>query len=137
MGAFGYSQAILRVFGDTLVPEEVSKLLGCEPTTSERKGAEIVGPKTGRVRIARTGLWSLQATRTEPEDLSEQIDELLRKLTDDMQAWTKIRETCRIDLFVGLFMDSGSNGLSVLSKDLLALGGRGIELSIDVYDHSE
>ena len=137
MGPFGYSQATLRIFGDSLVPEDVSRLLGCEPTTSERKGEQIVGPNTGTSRVARTGRWSLQAARTEPEDLSEQIDELLGNLTTDMRAWAKIRETCRIDLFLGLFMDSGNNGLSVSSAQLLALGERGIELGLDVYDHSE
>ncbi|MET0332528.1 MAG: DUF4279 domain-containing protein [Dyella sp.] len=136
MGPFRYSQAALRIFSDSLVPEDVSRLLGCEPTISERKGEQIVGQTTGTVRVARTGLWSLQAARTEP-DLSEQIDELLGKLTSDMRAWAKIRETCRIDLFVGLFMDSGNNGLSVSSAHLLALGERGIELDFDVYDHSE
>jgi hypothetical protein len=89
------------------------------------------------VRAARTGQWHLQAARKEPEDLSGQIDELLGKLTGDMQAWATIRETCRIDLFVGLFMNSGNNGLSVSPSHLLALGERGIELGLDVYDPSE
>jgi hypothetical protein len=137
VGPFGYSQAALRIFGDSLVPEDVSRLLGCEPTASERKGEQIVGPRTGTVRVARTGRWSLQAARAEPEGLSGQIDELLGRLTNDMRAWAKVSGTCRIDLFVGLFMDSGNNGLSVSPVHLLALGERGIELGLDVYDHSE
>jgi len=137
VGSFGYSQATLRISGHTLIPEDVSKLLGCEASATERLGQHIVGPRTGTVRVARTGLWRLQATRMEPEDLSGQIDELLGKLTSDMRAWATIRETCRIDLFVGLFMNSGNNGLSVSPAHLLALGERGIELGLDVYDHSE
>lgn len=137
MGPFGHSQATLRVFGDSLVPEDVSKLLGCEPTTSERMGEQIAGQSTGALRIARTGLWRLRAERTEPENLPRQIDELLGKLTHDMSAWATIRETCRIDLFVGLFMNSGNNGLSLSPAHLLALGERGVELGLDVYDHSE
>jgi len=134
VGPFGYSQATLRILGDALVPELVSGLLGCEPTASECKGEQIVGPTMGTVCVARTGQWRLQATRAEPEDVTGQIDELLGKLTNDMQAWATIRETCRIDSFVGLFMNSGNNGLSMSPKHLLALGERGIELSLDVYD---
>ncbi|TBR40414.1 MULTISPECIES: DUF4279 domain-containing protein [Dyella] len=137
MGPFGHSQATLRIFGDCLVPEDVSRLLGCEPTACERKGEQIVGQSTGTVRIARTGLWRLRAERTEPEDLPGQIDGLLGKLTSDMAAWATIRETCRVDLFVGLFMNSANNGLSLPPAHLLALGERGIELGLDVYDHSE
>lgn len=137
MGPFEYSQATLRIFGDTLVPDDVSRLLGCEPSFSARNGQHIVGPKTGAVRVVRTGSWRLQANRTEPEDLAAQIDELLGKLTSDMSAWAKVRETCRIDLFVGLFMNSGNNGLSISPAHLRSLGERGIELGLDVYDHSD
>ncbi|GGA29610.1 DUF4279 domain-containing protein [Dyella nitratireducens] len=137
MARFESSQAALRIFGDSLLPEEVTRLLGCAPTASERKGERIAGPKTGTVRVARTGLWRLRATEQAPEDLPGQIDELLGRLTSDMSAWAKIRETCRIDLFVGLFMSSGNNGLSISPAQLLALGERGIELDLDVYDHSE
>lgn len=137
MGPFGYSQATLRIFGDSLVPEDISRLLGCEPTTSQRLGERVVGERTGTVRAARKGQWHLQAMRREPEGLSEKIDELLGKLTSDMRAWATIRETCRVDLFVGLFMNSGNNGLALSPSHLLALGDRGIELGLDVYDPSE
>ena len=137
MGPFGHSQATLRIYGDSLDPDAVSRLLGCEPTVAERKGEHIVGPKTGAVRVVRTGSWRLQATRTEPEDLPAQIDELLGKLTSDLGAWAKVRETYRIDLFVGLFMNSGNNGLSISYAHLRSLGERGIELGLDVYDHSD
>ncbi|AIF46373.1 DUF4279 domain-containing protein [Dyella japonica] len=137
MAVFERSQATIRVFGDSLNPEEVTAILGCEPTTSQRMGEEIIGQKTGTVRVARTGLWRLRATQRDPEDLPGQIDELLGRLTDDMRAWSTVRETCQIDLFVGLFMSSGNNGLSISPEHLLALGERGIELGLDIYDHSE
>ncbi|WP_233496888.1 DUF4279 domain-containing protein [Dyella sp. AtDHG13] len=82
-------------------------------------------------------MWRLQVQRAEPEDLAGQIDELLGVLTDDMAAWAAVRETCRINLFVGLFMNSSNNGVSLSPAHLLALGERGIELGLDVYDHSE
>lgn len=137
MLVFERSQATIRVFGDLLNPEEVTTLLGCEPTTSQRIGDEIVGHTTGAVRVARTGLWRLSATQRDPEDLPGQIDELLGRLTGDMSAWATVRQTCRIDLFVGLVMSSGNNGLSIPPEQLLALGERGIELNLDIYDHSE
>ncbi|RUL75964.1 DUF4279 domain-containing protein [Dyella choica] len=137
MALFKNSRATIRVMGNSLRPEEVTRLLGYEPTVSQRMGEHIVDPKTGVVRIAKTGMWRLQAEQREPEDLPGQIDELLGKLTGDMRAWATVRETCQIDLFVGLFMSSGNNGLSISPEQLLALGERGIELGLDIYDHSE
>lgn len=137
MGQFRSSQATLRVIGDALLPDEVTKLFGCEPTASQRKGERFVGQKTGSEWTAKTGMWRLEASEREPEELSAQVAELLGKLPGSMDVWARIRETSEIDLFVGLFMSSGNNGLSISPGQLLALGERGIELVMDVYDPSE
>jgi len=136
MPSFERSRASLRVTGDALVPEEISRLLGTEATQAQRKGDDIIGASSGQVRIAKIGMWRLIAESREPEDLGDQIDELLGKLTDDLAVWAKIRETCCIDLFCGLFMGSGNDGISLLPRHLLLLGERGIELGLDVYDCS-
>ena len=56
-GAIDSSCAGLRIFGDSLIPEEVTNLLGCEPTEARRKGDVI--PDTHYHRIAETGSWIL------------------------------------------------------------------------------
>jgi hypothetical protein len=85
------------------------------------------------VRIARTGAWHLSATDREPEDLDGQVNELLSKLTDDLTVWTSIAKKYRVDLFCGLFMHQGNEGLSVKPESLAALGLRRIELGLDIY----
>lgn len=39
--------------------------------------------------------------------------ELLGKVTSDIAVWREVAHTCRVDLFCGLFMGSGNDGLSV------------------------
>ena len=119
--------------GDDLSPEDVTALLGSEPTKSETKGQEIVGPKTGRVRAARSGSWRLKAKDREPEDLDGQIFELLDQLTDDLGTWKGLGENLTIDLFVGLFMTETNEGMSISPEALNALAIRGISLGLDVY----
>jgi hypothetical protein len=63
MAAFDHSLVTLRFFGDDLLPEEVSALLGATPTASHHKGQELRGNQSGTVRIARTGSWQLDAAR--------------------------------------------------------------------------
>jgi len=53
------SAAGLRIIGDDVVPEEITRVLGCEPTSTTVKGQVIRGKKTGQERIARTGSWHL------------------------------------------------------------------------------
>jgi len=136
MAAFDHSLVALRFFGDDLLPDEISALLGATPTVSHHKGEELKGSQSGTVRIARTGSWRLSAPRREPEDLEAQIFEILDQLTGDLAIWESLARF-RPDLFCGLFMGSGNDGVSLSPRALLALGQRGIELGLDIYDAEE
>ena len=136
MGAFDHSEVTLRFFGDDLVPEEVSALLGASPTVSYQKGQELVGRNTGTVRIAKTGSWRLRATRREPEDVESQVFEILNQLTQDLGAWAVLASRYEPDLFCGIFMRGTNDSLPLSARVLLALGQRGISLGMDVYDAS-
>lgn len=137
MPSFERSRVTLRIAGDLLVPDKVSRMLGGGPTASQQKGDEMIGQSTGQVRIARTGMWTLRALTREPEDLCGQIDEILGKLTNDLAIWADVRRSFRMDLFCGLFMGSGNDGVSLPPDRLQALGERGIELALDIYDSTE
>jgi hypothetical protein len=136
MGALDHSIATLRLFGDDLVPEEITALLGAPPTEARTKGESITSPSTGNVRIARTGSWRLRATRREPEDLEGQIFEVLDRLSNDLDVW---RSLSRFEphFFCGIFMRSSNDGMDLSAKALLALGQRGIGLSLDIYDATD
>ena len=133
MAAVQCSVASLRIMGDDLLPDEVSRLLGRVPTHSEFKGQEITGRRSGHKRIAKAGMWRIEASRCEPEDLDGQVTEILALLSDDLTAWRSLSERYRIDLFCGLFLGSGNEGLSLSPPTLIALGCRGIELGLDIY----
>src|SRR5262245_16606318 len=90
--------ATLRVGGDALIPAEITRLLGCEPTDAQAKGQQIVGARTGQVRVARVGLWRLEAADRNPGDLDAQIDELLGKVTTDLDVWGAIAAKFEMDL---------------------------------------
>ncbi|URL59849.1 DUF4279 domain-containing protein [Luteibacter flocculans] len=64
------------------MPDKISSMLGSGPTHSQHMGDEL-GNSTGRVSIARTGMWRLTASDREPEDLCGQIDEILGKLSSN------------------------------------------------------
>lgn len=129
--------ATLRIMGDDLRPDEITRMLGCEPTFSQIKGEELIGRKTGFVRIAKFGMWQLQATDREPGNLDEQIEELLDKLSGSVDNWNDISNKFEIDLFCGLFLARSNEGLSISPKSLAALGGRSIELDLDIYGSSD
>jgi hypothetical protein len=127
------SAVTLRISGDDLIPDEITRLLGASPTHAQTKGDKIVGKKTGHVRIAKCGMWRLCASDREPEDMDGQIREILSQATDDLTVWQSITKKYHADLFCGLFMRVGNEGLTISSESLHALGARGIEMGLDIY----
>jgi hypothetical protein len=127
------SKTTLRIFGDDLDPDEVSRLLGGIPTLSEKKGDAIT--KKSGTRIARTGRWDLRAEprSASPEDVDGQIAELLSKLTPDISVWKALAGKYKMDFFVGLFMKESNEGLVVSATTMKLLGERGISLGFDIY----
>ena len=119
--------------GDALVPEEITALLGVSPTTAQIKGEKIVSSKTGKERIAKSGMWRLRATPCEPEDIDDQIHEILSQMTDDLAVWQRIGKKYKMDLFCGLFMGCSNEGFSISPQSLAALGARGVEMGLDIY----
>ncbi len=137
MAVLSGSAASLRFFGDDLDPDELTLLLGHQPTNSERKGQEIVSKITGKKRTARSGGWRLSAERREPGDLDAQISEVLGQLTDDMSIWQDLTSRFRADVFCGLFMEEGNEGISLSNETLQRLAERGLTIDFDIYDSSD
>jgi hypothetical protein len=54
-------------------------------------------------------------------------------VTGDIETWKALTSRFRVDLFCGLFMSGGNEGLAISPGVLFALGQRGIELALDVY----
>jgi hypothetical protein len=132
MACIGKSAATLRISGDDLVPEDVSILLGSQPTTSYRKG-DVKSMRSGGELKRKTGSWSLQTADHEPENLDMQVAELLGGLTQNLDIWVALSQRFKLDLFCGLFMECTNEGLSLSPETLRQLGVRGIEIGLDIY----
>jgi hypothetical protein len=127
------SVVTLRIMGDDIIPDEITKLLGASPTHAQTKGDKIVGKNTGYVRIARSGMWRLCASDRKPENMDGQIQEIFSQLTGDLAVWQGITKRFRVDLFCGLFMGCSNDGLTLSPESLTTLGERGIKMGLDIY----
>lgn len=126
------SVVALRIGGDDLDPEKITEMLGCAPTKKQTKG-QVIKSKSGSERIVKTGMWLLSASDCKPENIDGKIYEIFSKLTDNTAIWKSISDQYKLDLFCGLFMNEGNEGLSISSESLKVLGLRDIELGFDIY----
>lgn len=135
MGAFDHSTASLRIFGDDLVPDEVTQILGCTPTMAYLKGQPR---RPGSKHCWRFGGWLLDAEDAEPEDLEAQINYILDQINPDLNVWREqILARFEVNFFCGLFMKSGNDGFELQPATMRRLAERELEIGFDVYDHEE
>jgi hypothetical protein len=65
------------------------------------------------------------------------VTQLLSGLTTDMAVWNALSTRFQADVFCGLFLQEGNQGLSLSPSTLIALGRRGLPLALDVYAPGE
>jgi hypothetical protein len=128
MSALSKTAASLRLFGDDLNPDEVTRLLGKEPDVAERKGD--IRPSGSTVRRGR---WSVKVGRRAPGDLDGQIAELLAGTTEDLAVWQRLTSVYAANVFCGLFLEQENEGVDVSPQTLRMLGERGVKLQLDIY----
>ena len=135
MAAFDHSLVTLRFFGDDLLPEEVSacsERLQPHRITRGRNSeatnqAPCVSPglEAGNLmrRVVSLKIWKRRSSRSSINSPAISPYGTLARF--------------RPDLFCGLFMGSSNDGVSLSPRALLALGERGIELGLDIYEADE
>ena len=133
MAEVSKSKATLRVIGDSLVPDDITRMLGTRPTKSQIKGQSLPTKTPDRSRIAKRGSWHLSAAPSEPSNIDQQVKDLLEMLTDDLSVWDTLRNDYRVDMFCGLFMKEFNEGMTLSPGTLKLLADRGIDLDLDIY----
>ena len=131
MAHLHHSVAALRIFGDMLNPDEISRLLGGVPTESFSKGQ--AKPSKTKEIIRKSGGWILNAADQEPGNLDAQVEEIFGQLTKDLSVWAALSKEYKVDLFCGFFMSETDEGIEVSAKTLQTLGERGIKFGVCIY----
>lgn len=136
VGQIHRSEACLRIFGTELVPEEITRLLQCEPTVAQRTG-DVIHYQSGRERVVKCGNWRLQAATAAPEDINGQIRAILSKVESSPVVWKALVQRFEVDMFCGLFMQGSNDGFSLAPDVMALLSERGIVIGFDIYDASD
>jgi len=134
MAALHESAVTLRIGGDALEPDEVSRSLGCQPSFAFAKGDIKLSKRRPIVRIVRkSGMWALNATKHQPADLDAQIAEIFSRLPADLAVWAKLGKEFDMDIFCGFWMRETDEGMTVSVETMKVLSDRGIRLGFCVY----
>lgn len=125
----------LRITGKALQPDELSKLLNMQPTRSQTTGQVFKSP-SGKERVAKFGMWLLDAEDEGFSDLDAKIIEFANRLPKDSEVWKEVRAGNEVDFYCGFFMGESNDMLYLSSEAVLAIGSFGASITLDTYDTS-
>ena len=123
----------LRVCGNDLDPDAVSRALGCLPSRSQRKGEPVLSSAGEVKRTARTGSWLLDRPVGAEATVGEAIHALLASLPDDRSVWASLTSRFAVDLLCDLTVRCVNRGFELPPGVLALVAERGITLGFDIF----
>jgi hypothetical protein len=122
------------VFGDSLEPEEVSALLGRDPTRCHRKGDPRRSDGSGKTRaVEPTGAWILDSWLPEKAEIEEHAEALLAAVSNDSDEWASLTARFSASILCSAFLDQYNEGFELSPRLAQSLADRGLVIAFDVY----
>ncbi|MFA0792285.1 DUF4279 domain-containing protein [Microbulbifer echini] len=120
------------MFGDDLIPEEVTELLGVEPSQSYKMGDE----RPRGSQYYKTGGWLIKSGEVpigESREGEEKFEEWLSELPDDKFAWSSLIEKFEIKARLVGYTDQWNADYTISPGALNESTKRGLPLMIDPF----
>src|ERR1051325_936803 len=120
-------QLTLSIHRDELDPDEISRILGCAPTGSHRRGDS---GRSGTPRAQGAWLYSVEAKApTGPEEL---VHLLLARLPTDDLVWANLRARFKLRLSFGIFTERWNRGFDLTPQAVSRISAFGAGLDVDI-----
>jgi hypothetical protein len=120
----------LRVTGDNLDPERITRMLGVPPTVAARRGEAIdIG---GVPVMQRTGVWTYALPASPEWELGDAIDTLLDRLPHDPALWESLASWASVAVICGLFIHDADRAADLAPDTLARLAERRLALSLQI-----
>jgi hypothetical protein len=120
----------LRVFGDALEPDEVSALLGHQPTRFHRKGDKK--SRSGNA-VEPTGAWILDSALSEKAEIEEHVESLLSLISNDSDEWANLTASLSASILCSVFLDQYNEGFELSPRLSQSMAERGLVIAFDIY----
>ena len=120
----------LRVTGDDLDPERITRMLNANPTRAARKGEAI--DLDGVPVAQRTGIWSYTLPASPEWELGDAIDTLLERLPADPALWESLAVWAEVVVVCGLYVHDIDRAADLAPDTLARLAERRLSLRLEI-----
>jgi hypothetical protein len=132
-GVIDESGVTFAVYGDDLIPKDVTELLGVKPTRSFLPGYR----RNPSSRPMPHGGWFLEVREKTPDGPEAQLRKLLMKLPTSENVWKTLKARYKVQIRFGLHMTGWNKGFELSSTLIRRLAKIGVDLEFDVYAYGE
>ena len=124
--------ACLRICSKTMNVTEITNTLATVPTKAHDKGTPF-SSRAAKSRLRQESLWLLESSLDRLEPLDAHLEKLAVFIEEKAAQLKNLISECNIDIFCGVFSESGQGGFvldSVLLKKISLLP---IDIVFDIY----
>jgi hypothetical protein len=127
-GLVDESRLTLGIHGENLDPDEISRMLGCAPSSAHRRGdPRRLGPPWPK------GAWLLSVEGKSPIGPEELVHLLLSRLPTDDAVWADLRRRFRLQLSFGIFNERWNRGFELSADAVRRIDLLGAGVGVDIY----
>lgn len=129
----------LRIYPSELRHEDISTLLGIQPTEMQNKGDEIPTAR-GTIRVAKVTLWLLSSEGSvSSKDVRAHLDWLLDRLANSHEGLRDLQELHPVKMSVCCiwWSRSGHGGPTLWPEQMRELADLNLECSFEIQFHPE
>lgn len=122
----------LALHGVDLVPDEISRLLGCSPTHGHRRG-EPRKSRSANVAPWKTGAWLLRVDCAAPTTASALLEDMLARVSDDDALWSSLSLQYETSVGFGVFLSGWNRSMVLDARSVQRLARMKVTVDFDVY----
>lgn len=124
-------EVLLRINGDDLDPDRITRMLGVAPTFAGRKGEEV---DKGGVPVAQaTGVWTYALPASPEWELADAIDTLLEQLPPDPALWESMAGWAEVAVVCALYVHDVNRSGALPPDTLARLAERRLTLRLEIH----
>jgi len=128
-GPVDESSATLAVYGRDLEPDDVTSILGVQPTHSFRRGFK----RGSRSPAKPHGAWFLEVRGGAPDGPGVQLETLLSKLPQSADVWRQLSARYTVELRMALHFQGWNKGFGFNKLVIERLAALGIDLEFELF----
>ncbi|MBD2447943.1 DUF4279 domain-containing protein [Nostoc sp. FACHB-152] len=134
-GSVDKTSVCLAVYGEELNPDEISKILSCQPTKAHHRG--VRQDSNSKYTPYKSGAWLLNVKRYAPITADELIIDLLSRVPTNSRLWQELSAIYDVQVRIGIHMKGWNKGFNLQGQTVQRISELGASMVFDIYAYGD